>query len=78
LALDQRGGRLIGHTDIMMIIRPINADIQHTYNLSPSQDLRSQGAHRKTGHGDSLIWVVVNTVLWIIRCQSLPERGASL
>jgi hypothetical protein len=33
LELGKRGGRVIGATDIMMIISPINTNIQHMYDL---------------------------------------------
>jgi hypothetical protein len=33
LELDERGGRVIRDADIVMIISPINTDIQHMYNL---------------------------------------------
>jgi len=76
LELDERGGRVIGTADIMMIISPINTDIQHTYDLY-FRGYGLQGS-QETGHSDSLILVVINTVLWIIHGQSRHGRGASL
>jgi len=78
LALDKRGGRVIGATYIMMIISPINTDIQHMYDLYLYLIRDLLAGLRETGHSDSLILVVTNTVLWIIHCQSRHGRGASL
>ena len=78
LALRERGGGVIGAADIMMIISPINTDIQHMYDLYLSLIRDLLAGPRETGHSDSLILVVTNTVLWIIHGQSRHGRGASL